>query len=156
MSGEKHLLASIAVAVALLDTKDFMTSVVTFSSGAKVVKHLLQHESVDNTVIKFLKIRPRGFTNIGKGLTVGLNDIKHLPKKLGLLASDGRTTEGGDPAEISARFDSLVVLHLHGPGSDLSASRAIASRGHGFCLEVERFGQLPSKMYEALRWLGRR
>ncbi len=148
MSGDKHLLASIAVAVMLLEVPE-SSSLITFASGATVIKSSQSSQTLAATLLKFLRVKPRGFTNIGKGLEFGLK--QSMKKRIGLLASDGRTTEGEDPIEIARRFDSLVVLHLHGSGSDLAASQRIAQSGHGYCLEVERFEELPRRLYEALR-----
>lgn len=152
MSGDKHLLASIAVAVMLLELPE-TSSLITFASDTNVIKGTNSSQSVEETVLKFLKVRPRGFTNIGKGLDRGLR--MQNKKRVGLLASDGRTTEGEDPFEVAKKFDSLVVLHLHGSGSDIESSRQIASRGRGTCIEVEKYEDLPRKMYEALRVLAR-
>ena len=103
---------------------------------------------------------PRGFTNIARGLEMGMKQftrgrLPHGRRKVGLIATDGRSTEGGDPAEVARQFDFLVVLHLHGPGSYIEGSREMASRGHGVCLEVERFEELPHRLYEAVRMLAR-
>ncbi|MBI1861487.1 MAG: VWA domain-containing protein [Deltaproteobacteria bacterium] len=152
MSGDKHLLASIAVAVMLLELPE-TSSLVTFASDANVIKGVDSNQTVEETVLKFLKVRPRGFTNIGRGLETGLR--QKYRKRVGLLASDGRTTEGEDPFEIAKKFDSLIVLHLHGSGSDIESSRQIAQKGHGTCVEVERYEDLPRKMYDALRLLAR-
>lgn len=159
MSGDKHLLASIAVAVLVLKmpAKDF--SIVVFSSEAKSIKKLYVEEQPENVVLKFLKHQPRGFTNVGLGLEAGLGQLKTLGqgrRKIGLIATDGRTTEGKDPIEVAKQFDFLVVLHLSGAGGDLETSRMMAQAGHGVCLEVEKFEDLPKKLYEALRVISRR
>ena len=158
MAGEKHLLASIAVAVLLLEIESRNTSLVLFSSRSKVIKKMRSEESKEKTLLKFISSQPRGFTNIADGLEEGLKQCKiqrNQRRKVGLLATDGRTTEGEDPLCIAKQFDFLAVLHLHGPGSSIEASRSIAQAGHGVCLEVERFEELPKKMYEAIRYLAR-
>lgn len=154
MSGDKHWLASIAVAVLLLEIPE-ASALVTFASDATVVKPYGSKYTIEENVLRFLKTRPRGFTNIAAGLQLGLSQTGRSKRITGLLCTDGRTTEGDDPLEIAKRFDLLLVLHLHGSGSELSASKEIANRGRGFCLEVERFQDLPKKMYEAIRILGR-
>ena len=58
--------------------------------------------------------------------------------------------------EIHMQFDFLVVLHLCGAGSDLEASQEIAQAGKGVCLQVEKFEDLPQRLYESLRMLSRR
>lgn len=158
MNGEKHLLASIAVAVLLLEVRPPDASVVLFSSKAQSIKSLLSQERVEDTVLKFLKSRPRGFTNIRLGLEQGLKQYEGRStgkRKVGLLASDGRSTEGGDVLEIARRYDFLVVLHLHGAGSHIDASREIAAAGNGVCLEVEEFSELPKRLYDAIKLLAR-
>ena len=158
MTGEKHLLASIAVAVLLLEVRSSDASVVLFSSKAQAIKSLLQNESAEETILKFLKSKPRGFTNIRAGLTQGLKQYQTKNsgrRKVGLLASDGRSTEGGDALEVARQFDFLLVLHLHGAGSHIESSREIAKAGNGLCLEVQDFSELPRKLYDAIRMLSR-
>lgn len=158
MSGEKHLLASVGVAVLLLEVPIEDASLIIFSSDAKIVKPLRRKERVETTILNFLKTEPRGFTNIAKGLEAGLKQIKTAgasKRKVGLLASDGRSTEGKDPILIAKEFDALVVLHLHGPGSHLDSSREMAQAGGGVCLEVETFEELPRRLYDAIRILAR-
>ncbi len=158
MSGDKHLLASIAVAVLLLEVPPKDTSLVVFSSTSKTIKRLRVEESREDTILRFLKVQPKGFTNIYAGLDEGLKQFKTRGargRKVGLIATDGRSTEGGDPLEAASKYDFLVVLHLHGPGSHLEASQEIAQKGHGICLEVERFEELPQRLYEAVRLLSR-
>lgn len=159
MSGDKHLLACIAVAVLLLEVPSAHNALSVFASDAKTVKGLESQESAEATVLRFLKTRPKGFTNIHAGLAEGLAQYRRAGthrRKVGLLASDGRSTEGPDAVEIARQYDFLVVLHLHGPGSLLEASEAIAEAGNGICLEVRAFEELPRRLYDALRLIARR
>ncbi len=159
MSGEKHLLASVAVAVLLLEVPPRHASLVVFSSQAQTIKRLHTEAGPAETVLRFLRTRPKGFTNIHAGLREGLGELGRLTgnqRRIGLMATDGRSTEGGDPMELARRFDFLVVLHLHGPGSHLDASREMAQAGNGICLEVETFEELPHRLYDAIRLLSRR
>jgi hypothetical protein len=158
MSGDKHLLASIAIAVLLLEVEATEAGIVAFSSGAKSIKRLKSSDSAVTTLLRFLEQQPKGFTNIHRGLFEGLKQFQetgHRGRKLALLATDGRSTEGEDPAEIAHLYDYLVVLHLHGPGSHLESSQLLAERGKGLCLEVEAIDELPSKVYQAIRHLSR-
>ncbi|MEZ4749999.1 MAG: vWA domain-containing protein [Bdellovibrionota bacterium] len=158
MAGDKHLLSSIAVAVLLLEVPVNDTSLVVFGSQAKSLKALREQQPRETTVLEFLKHKPAGFTNIARGLEEGLSQLaagRASKRKIGILATDGRSTEGEDPLEVARRFDQLVVLHLHGPGSHLEASQKLAEHGGGTCLEVEEFAQLPRRLYEALRVLAR-
>ena len=154
MAGDKHLLASIAVAVVLLKMPE-RSALITFAGQAKTIKAIEQREPIERTVLNFLNVRPRGFTNVAAGLVLGLSQSRRCKRKVALLVSDGRTTEGEDPLDIAGQFDALGVLHLQGSGSDLRSSQMIAQRGRGLCIEVERFEDLPKKTYEALRLLGR-
>jgi Mg-chelatase subunit ChlD len=158
MSGDKHLTASIAVAVLLLRLAVRDAGLVVFHSASKIIKPLLSEETAEQTVLDFLRFQPKGFTNINLGLETGLKQLRSRGAKrmIGLLASDGRSTQGGDPLKAARQFDCLVVLHLHGPGSYLEASQKMASEGGGVCLEVEDFEALPRKMYEALRIISSR
>lgn len=158
MSGDKHLLASIAVAVLLLEVPARDSSLVVFASEANTIKSMGSEEPAEMTVLKFLRAQPRGFTNIAKGLEVGLAEARKTNglRRVGLMATDGRSTEGGDPSAFAKLFDFLVVLHLHGPGSYLESSQQLAHEGNGVCLEVETFEELPRRLYDALRWIARR
>lgn len=158
MSGDKHLLASVAVAVLLLEVAPKDAAVIVFNSDATSIKALLSEDAPEKTVLSFLRTKPRGFTNIASGLEEGLKQLKRFgsqKRKVGLIATDGRTTEGKDPIDIAREFDSLIVLHLHGPGSHIDASREMAQAGHGVCLEVEKFEELPKRLYDAIRLLAR-
>jgi len=158
MAGEKHLLSSISVAVLLLEVAAKETSIVAFNSRANVVKRAAVEEACEETLLRFLKVQPRGFTNIGAGLEEGLKQLRSLgrrKRKIGLIATDGRSTEGDNPLKFASQYDSLIVLHLHGPGSHIDASRELAQHGHGICLEVERFDELPRRLYDALRKIAR-
>lgn len=159
MSGDKHLLACISVAVLLLELSSSQSGLSVFASSAKSVKDLQREEPVEATVLRFLKTRPKGFTNIHAGLEAGLAQYRRAglaSRKVGLLASDGRATEGPEPIEAARLYDFLVVLHLHGPGSLLEASQAIAQAGNGVCLEVKAFEELPRRLYDAIRLIARR
>jgi von Willebrand factor type A domain len=158
MSGEKHLLASIAAAVLLLEVPTRDSSLVTFASQSSSIKPLHSEERCEEVILKFLKVRPRGFTNIARGLQEGLRQLKRgsqRKRRVGLIATDGRSTEGADPIPIASQYDFLVVLHLHGPGSHAEGSQEMAQAGHGVCLEVEKFEDLPRRLYDAVRLLGR-
>ena len=157
MAGEKHLLASIAVAVLLLKVRSEHQGLVVFSSKAKTIKTMGVAKSIESTVLEFLKTKSRGFTNIAEGLQEGyLQTLRgRTPKTMGLLVSDGRATEGKEPIPFARKFDSLSVIHLHGPGSYLEGSKAMSEAGRGLCVEVEELFELPRAMYEALRWMSR-
>lgn len=159
MSGEKHLLASIAVAVLVLEVSSKNNALVVFASEAKTIKKLGIQERPQETILRFLKHQPRGFTNLSVGLEAGLKQLKASTgqkRKVGLIATDGRSTEGENPLKMASQYDFLVVLHLCGAGSDLEASQEIAQAGNGVCLEVDRFEDLPHRLYESLRMLSRR
>jgi hypothetical protein len=159
MSGDKHLLASIAVAVLVLEVGSKDNALVVFASEAKTIKKLGVLEKPEATILRFLKHQPKGFTNLSAGLEEGLKQLKShaaRKRKVGLIATDGRSTEGGNPLKAASQFDFLVVLHLCGAGSDLEASQEMAQAGKGVCLQVEKFEDLPQRLYESLRMLSRR
>lgn len=158
MAGEKHLLASLAIAVLVLEIPSENSAIILFSSTGKTLKRLSIREEPEVTILKFLRHQPRGFTNIYEGLQETLKEFgrqKKIKKKVGLLATDGKSTEGGDPVKLAKQFDFLVVFHLCGPGSDLEVSKKIAQAGHGFCVEVQRLEELPQHLYQILKKLSR-
>ncbi len=158
MSGEKHLLASIAVAVMLLRIPSRDIGVVTFASEAKSVKKLLTNENPASVVLRFLQAMPKGFTNIHIGLDEALKQYQWRGtqrRRLGIIATDGRSTEGRDPVALARQFDFLAVIHLQGPGSHRDSSIAMAQAGKGVFLEVESFDELPGRIYDALKLVSR-
>lgn len=156
MSGRKHLLACIAVAVLLLQVPKDQAGLVVFASEAMALKRPTDSQGAIDTILKFLRAKPKGFTNIAAGLELGLRVASTRPRSSVLLATDGRATEGKNAAEIASRFHSLSVLHLEGPGSDPESSRDLALAGRGKLIEVENFEELPRKLHSGLRWLSRR
>lgn len=159
MAGEKHLLASVAVAVLLLELPPEDAGLCVFSTGARVVRRLNEKKSAEATVLDFLRTTPKGFTDIGLGLKKGHGEAVRSgssARSVGILVSDGRSTEGEDPIPLARRFRTLVVLHLDGPGSDLAASQALAQAGGGTCLVVDDFADLPRRLYDAVRLVLRR
>lgn len=156
MSGEKHLLASVAAAVLLLQVPSELCGLVLFSSQANSVKSLWKQATLDKILRDFLRHRPSGFTNIAAGLKEGIAQYRgRKTRKIALLATDGRFTEGEDPLPFASAYDFLLVLHLHGPGSHLEMSQQLAQSGHGLCLEVKNFSELPRRIYDAVKFLGR-
>jgi Mg-chelatase subunit ChlD len=159
MAGEKHLLASVAVAVLLLEMPPEDAGLCVFSTGARVVRRLGERKSAQATVLDFLRTTPKGFTDISLGLRKGHEEAVRSgssTRSVGILVSDGRSTEGDDPLPLARRFRTLVVLHLDGPGSDLAASQALAQAGGGTCLVVDDFADLPRRLYDAVRLVLRR
>lgn len=158
MAGEKHLLASLAIAVLTLEIPSENSAIILFSSEGKTLKKLSEKEDPESTILNFLRYQPRGFTNIYEGLNETLKEFKRQKKnqkRIGLLATDGKSTEGGDPIELARQFDFLVVFHLCGPGSDLEVSKKIAHAGHGFCVEVQSLEELPQHLYQILKKMSR-
>ena len=159
MAGDKHLLASVAIAVLMLETPPRDCALTAFSSQSTTLKAMRDSQGPEGSVLRFLRAVPRGFTNLRAGLEAGLKEYARGGRdrrRVGLLVTDGRATEGGDPMEVARRFDFLVVMHLHGPGSDVRGSRDLAAAGAGVCLEVERFEDLPRRVYDAVRYIARR
>ncbi|NBT57794.1 hypothetical protein EBT16_03320 [bacterium] len=60
MSGEKHLLASVAVAVLVLEVASADSGVIVFSSDSKEIKKLGTVERPPETILRFLRHQPRG------------------------------------------------------------------------------------------------
>jgi Mg-chelatase subunit ChlD len=107
-------------------------SVVLFSEKFNIFKGINQPKPLDEVISGILDILPEGRTNIGVGLSAGLQELRrsNLQHKIGILLTDGWQNVGQDPIKMALKFPQLHVINLPGGHADLSKKIAEAGRGY--------------------------
>lgn len=106
--------------------------VVFFSEKYNIFKRIDQPRHLDEVIRGILDILPEGRTNIGVGLSAGLQELgrANVHQKMGILLTDGWQNVGQDPIKMALRFPQLHVINLPGGNAELSKSVAKSGRGH--------------------------
>jgi len=106
--------------------------VVLFSEKYNILKRIDEPKHLDEVVMGILDILPEGRTNIGIGLSAGLQELRraNVEQKIGIILTDGWQNIGADPLKTAARFPRLHVINLPGGSTELSNKMAQAGRGH--------------------------
>jgi len=107
-------------------------SVVLFSEKFNIFKGINQPKHLDEVITGILDILPEGRTNIGVGLSAGLQELvrSNVQHKIGILLTDGWQNVGQDPIKMALKFQQLHVINLPGGHADLSKKIAEAGRGY--------------------------
>ncbi len=147
MHQEKIAIATIATGVFASKLKNDLHGVLTFSRSSRVVKHISEQNNLEILVDRMLGIKSGGATNIRDALIQGLfllGESKTM-LKTGIIVTDGWATVGGDPVEISRKYDRLHVLGISFGlgGSDPQTNMLMAQHGRGRYMYVQRFDDLP-------------
>ncbi len=114
MTGTKIAMAALTAAVIALHFQQNY-GIVTFNTRARVLKRLSMHKSPTQIAAEILSLRANGYTNIRAALELGIGEIRHADKKIGILITDGDWTYGGDPTRAARLFDSLHVIGCQEP-----------------------------------------
>lgn len=106
--------------------------VVLFSEKYHLFKKIDQPRPLDEVICGILDILPEGRTNIGVGLSAGLQELgrSNVQHKMGILLTDGWQNVGQDPVKMALRFPQLHVINLPGGNAELSNNIARSGRGH--------------------------
>jgi uncharacterized protein with von Willebrand factor type A (vWA) domain len=107
-------------------------SVVLFSEKFNIFKGINQPKPLDEVISGILDILPEGRTNIGVGLSAGLQELRrsNVQHKIGILLTDGWQNVGQNPIKMALKFPQLHVINLPGGHADLSKKIAEAGRGY--------------------------
>ena len=147
MHQEKIAVATIATGVFAVKLKNDFHGVLTFSRTSHVVKHLTEPNNLEILIDRMLGIKSGGATNIRDALIHGLSLLGESKTmlKTGIIVTDGWATVGGDPVEISRKYDRLHVLGISFGlgGNDPHTNMLMAQHGRGRYMHVQRFDDLP-------------
>jgi Mg-chelatase subunit ChlD len=154
MHQEKIAIATIATGVFASKLKNDFHGVLTFSRSAHVVKHISEPNNLEILVGRMLGIKSGGATNIRDALIQGLSLLGESKTmlKTGIIVTDGWATVGGDPVEISRKYDRLHVLGISFGlgGSDPQTNILMAKHGRGRYMYIQRFDDLPMAITKIL------
>ena len=154
MHQEKIAVGAIATGVFACKLRNDYHGVITFAREASFIKHVSEHSDLETLMDKMLDIKSGGATNIRQALLKGLtllNESKTM-SKTGIIITDGRSTVGGDPVEIAAKYDRLHVLGISFGlgGSDPATNSRMAQKGKGRYMYVSKFDDLPMAITKIL------
>jgi Mg-chelatase subunit ChlD len=110
--------------------------VVIFSEKVNIFKRIDQPTHLDQVIRGVLDVLPEGRTNIGIGLSAGLEELRrsHIQNKIGILLTDGWQNIGQDPISIALKYPQLHVINL--PGGHPVLSRKISQAGKGYFIPI--------------------
>jgi uncharacterized protein with von Willebrand factor type A (vWA) domain len=155
MQREKILIATLAIGVLAYRLKGENYAILTFNDEVNVVKPIEKEMTLEALLDKMLEVQPKGITNIKLALENGLRQLSKqvAHEKLGIIATDGWATTGGDPVEVASKYTRLHVIQVPmgiGGGDDRTCI-AMANATKGRRVYVRHFLELPRAVLEILR-----
>lgn len=155
MQREKILIATLAIGVLAYRLRGENFAILTFNNEVNVIKPMEKEMTIEMLLDKMLEIQSRGITNIKLALEKGLLQLSKqvAHEKLGIIATDGWATTGGDPVEIASKYTRLHVIQVPmgiGGGDDQTCI-AMANATKGRRVYVKNFLELPRAVLEILR-----
>jgi Mg-chelatase subunit ChlD len=155
MTGEKIALLAVSAAVVALCVPTARLSLMGFDSRARWIKRFGEELTPEMVVEKVLELPAGGFTNMELAITETLNALarSHRERANVILISDGKYTEGADPAPLAARFKHLNVLKIGRDQAGRELLQELSTRGNGRFFEARRIEDLPRTMYGAMKSL---
>jgi Mg-chelatase subunit ChlD len=152
MTGRKLAWAAVSAAVLAkrISLKDI--SVIAFESTANILKHIGKSERLERLIERILNVYATGYTNIEDGLKKGLYQLRlgTQPEKIGIIITDGKYTEGGDPLDLASKYKKLYVLMTKDYNSDERLCRKMASQGGGQVYTITQYEEIPYRLYRIL------
>jgi Mg-chelatase subunit ChlD len=124
--------------------------VILFSEKVNIFKRIDQPKHLDEVISGILDILPEGRTNIGVGLSAGLDELhrSNAQQKIGILLTDGWQNVGTDPIKIALKFPQIHVINL--PGGDPGLSKRIAEVGKGHFIRINDILDVPKAIITCL------
>jgi len=155
MQREKILIATLAIGVLAYRLRGENYSILTFNNEVDVIKPIEKEMSIEELLDRMLEIQSKGITNIKLALEQGLEQLskKVAHEKMGIIATDGWATTGGDPIEVAKNYSRLHVIQVPmgiGGGDDKTCI-AMARVSKGKRVYVKNFIELPRAVLEILR-----
>ncbi|HUT23006.1 MAG TPA: vWA domain-containing protein [Sumerlaeia bacterium] len=153
MTGRKLALSAVGAAVLALRLRAEAYSLIAFGSTARALKPLGREMTPQETILAILDAPMLGYTNIEAGLRRGAEQLRRgrAPVKVGILLTDGKHTEGGDPEPAARLFRRLEVLMTLDHNMDRDCCYRLARAGRGRVTEVRRYAHLPERLLGLLR-----
>jgi Mg-chelatase subunit ChlD len=117
-----------AAAVAWRTPDDY--SVLAFSNNVIIIKRQGESRGSEAVVDDLLTLRGHGTTDLSLALKAAQSQLmrSNAPRRLAVLLSDCRPTEGGDPVAQARAFDELFVV---APAGDSDEGRTLAAAAGG-------------------------
>lgn len=155
MTGEKIALLAVATAVVALCVPAPRLSLMGFDSRIKWIKRFGDELALEQIIERVLELPAGGFTNMELALkeTVTAIDCARKERANVVLISDGKYTEGQDPAYLAPRFKSLSVLKIGKDQAGRQLLLELSAKGRGKFFEARKISELPRTIYGAMKTL---
>jgi Mg-chelatase subunit ChlD len=134
MGGGRVLAAALAAAAVAQRTDDDY-SVVAFADDAVVVKAQTEARPTEAVVDDLLALVGYGMTDVALALRTAQAELNRSPatRRVTILLSDCRSTNGDDPFAVAATLDEVHVL---APAGETAEAERLAQSGGGRCVEL--------------------
>jgi Mg-chelatase subunit ChlD len=134
MGGSRVLAAALAAAAVAQRTDDDY-SVIAFADDAVVVKSQTEQRRAEAVVDDLLALVGYGMTDVALALRTARAELSRSPaaRRVAILLSDCRSTNGDDPVAEAAGLDELHVL---APAGETDEAEVLARAGGGRCVEL--------------------
>lgn len=153
MGGEKLAIAAVTGATVAYNFKINQYAIITFEDEAHVLKSLNNEKKIVRVVGEILETSASGCTNIEDALRRGLSEVNLLrvPKRRGILITDGFYTRGHDPRPVAREFPRLDVVYV--PGGECSEKMCVnlAKLGSGKIVKVETYEKIPGAVIDLVK-----
>ncbi len=153
MTGKKLALSAVAAVILAHQCEPDGYAIIGFEGRATVIKPLRDKLPMTTVVGRILDVPALGFTNIKDGLGKGSEQLQRgkRTRRVGILLSDGKATEGGCPLQAAGRFRKLHVIMTEDFNMDRPTCHRIAERGGGLVFPISREDDLPRVFYRVIR-----
>lgn len=151
MRGSKAVAAALATASLILNLpQGDEWGLVAFSDHARTLRAAGRHRAHDEIIREILSMRPKGCTDIARGLEAGLKQMARAQAqdRIGIVISDGWLNTGPDPLPLVRQFTRLHVIELPGGGHDLCTR--MAQVGRGIVVPVRELHEVPRAVRRCL------
>lgn len=137
-------------------------SLVTYGDSASTEKSMTSNYSdIRNSIAKYTNAFPSGNTNIGDGLSKGINSLtssssRPYASKVVILMTDGIRNAGPDPVPIaqSAADDGVIIFTItFAQEADQTAMKKVAAAGNGQHFHASSAAALGSVLQTIIRIL---
>jgi len=134
MGGSRVLAAALAAAAVAQRTDDDY-SVIAFADDAVVVKGQGEERSPEAVVDDLLALVGYGMTDVALALRTAREELARSTagRRVAILLSDCRSTNGDDPTAVAAALDEVHVL---APTGQTDEAEHLARAGGGRCVEL--------------------